>query len=140
MIRTMVAMAATMALLTGCGGGGDEGVADQSPAAQPDTSESPAEQDPTGEQEPAAGSEVLVQGFRFQPDTLEVSTGATVTWTNEDDIQHTATAGAPDAPTEEFDVALDGAGASGSHTFDTPGTYAYFCEVHNSMLGEIVVT
>ena len=119
MIRTMVAITAVLALLTGCGGGGDEGVADQTPAAD---------------------SAVLVQGFRFQPETLQVSAGATVTWTNEDDIEHTATAGTPDTPSGEFDVALDGAGATGTHTFDAPGTYAYFCEVHNSMLGEIVVS
>lgn len=145
MIRTMVTIIAMLALLTGCGGGGDEGVADQSPATDagtgesPDTGESPgAEAEPAGE--PAdGGDEVLVQGFRFQPERLEVAAGTTVTWTNEDDIAHTATAGTPDAPSGEFDVDLDGMGATGTHTFDAAGTYAYFCEVHNSMLGEIVV-
>lgn len=146
MIRTMVAITALLVLLTGCAGGGDEGVADQSPGAS--GSGSPAAGDQTeAEAEPADGAaagtevdEVLVQGFRFQPDTREVPAGTTVTWTNEDDIEHTATAGTPDAPSGEFDVDLDGAGTTGTHTFDTPGTYAYFCEVHTSMLGEIVVT
>lgn len=145
MIRTMVAIIASLALLTGCAGGGDEGVADQSPATSgtgesPDTAESPGgEAEPAGETA-AGGDEVLVQGFRFQPERLEVAAGATVTWTNEDDIAHTATAGTPDAPSGEFDVGLDGVGATGTHTFDEAGTYAYFCEVHNSMLGEIVVS
>lgn len=149
MIRTMVAIIAMLALLTGCGGGGDEGVADQSPATDSGTAESPGTgeapdgaADPAGDADAEAegGDEVLVQGFRFQPERLEVAAGATVTWTNEDDIAHTATAGTPDAPSGEFDVDLDGVGATGTHTFDAAGTYAYFCEVHNSMLGEIVVS
>lgn len=151
MIRTMVAIIAMLALLTGCGGGGDEGVADQSPATGSDTGESPDTGEPPADDaaEPAGdaaeggdegGDEVLVQGFRFQPERLEVAAGSTVSWTNEDDIAHTATAGTPEAPSGEFDVELDGVGATGTHTFDEAGTYAYFCEVHNSMLGEIVVS
>lgn len=141
MIRTIAAMTALLVLLTGCGGGGDEGVADQTPAADATDSASPDAGDSADDGDATSAEDaVLVQGFRFEPESLEVSAGATVTWTNEDDIQHTATAGTPDAPSGAFDVALDGVGATGTHTFDTPGAYAYFCEVHNSMLGEIVVT
>lgn len=135
MIRTIAASAALTVLLTACGGGGDEGVADE-PTVAP-TSEPAVEET---EEAPSEGDTVLVQGFRFQPERLEVVAGSTVTWTNEDDIGHTATSGTPDAATGDFDVALDGKGASGMHTFEQPGTYAYFCEVHPSMRGEIVVT
>lgn len=143
MSRTMLAaMAALTLLLAGCGGGGDEGVADQTPETQ--TEAGAGEATPEGGQDAEGAAEVgdavLVQGFRFQPERLEVAAGATVTWTNEDDVPHTATAGTPEAPGDAFDVALDGVGASGSHTFAEPGTYAYFCEVHNSMRGEIVVS
>jgi plastocyanin len=34
---------------------------------------------------------------------------------------------------------MDGADATFAFTFDEPGTYAYFCRVHQSMTGEIVV-
>lgn len=139
MTRTTIAAFAAMALLlAGCGGGGDEGVADQ---PTQDAASEPAE-DTAGEDtaDTAAGDAVLVQGFRFQPPRLEVAAGTAVSWTNQDDIEHTATAGTPEAPGGEFDVALDTKGAEGSHTFATPGTYAYFCKVHNSMRGEIVVS
>lgn len=135
MTRTMAAVLATLALLAaGCGGGGDEGVADR-----PVTEDQPEE--PTADQTSPdeAGDRVVVQGFRFQPATLAVPVGTTVTWVNEDDIDHTATAGTPDAPDDAFDVDLAEQGAQGAHTFDEAGTYAYFCQVHTSMTGEIVV-
>jgi len=103
-------------------------------------------QDPTtpdqaapGEQQPA-GDEVVVEGFRFSPQQLEVTTGTTVVWRNNDGINHTATAGQPDAVDGNFDVEMPEAGTSGEHTFDEPGTYAYFCRFHESMTGEIIVT
>lgn len=141
--RTIAALAAMALLLAGCGGGGDEGVADQpaqDAATEPaeDTADQEAGEGAAGDT--AAGDAVLVQGFRFQPPRLEVAAGTAVSWTNQDDIEHTATAGTPEAPGGEFDVALDTKGAEGSHTFATPGTYAYFCKVHNSMRGEIVVS
>ncbi|HWH32659.1 MAG TPA: plastocyanin/azurin family copper-binding protein [Egibacteraceae bacterium] len=141
--RTIMAMVAALTLLLGaCGGGGDEGVADQPQTGQSQTGQSePGQGDqPATEASGQGGSDVAVQGFRFQPATLQVAAGGTVTWTNEDDINHTATAGTPDAPTGEFDVDLPQKGATGEHTFDEPGTYAYFCEVHPSMTGEIVVS
>lgn len=86
------------------------------------------------------GESVSVDNFRFEPSTLEVSTGTTVTWTNDDAINHTATAGTPEAPEETFDIDLPEEGATGSHTFDEAGTFPYFCQVHESMTGEITVT
>ena len=122
--------------LAACGGGDDTGTADTPQADAPAATE-PA---PGGAPEPAGGDAVLVQGFRFQPSELTVAVGTTVTWTNEDDIRHTATSGTPGAPDGMFAVSLDGKGSTGSFTFAEAGTYSYFCEVHNSMLGTVVVT
>jgi plastocyanin len=85
----------------------------------------------------SAGAEVRV--FQFQPGTLEVRPGVRVTWTNRDDIAHTATSGAPGRPDGRFDVRLDGKGASGSFLFPDPGVYPYFCARHPSMRGEVIV-
>jgi plastocyanin len=82
----------------------------------------------------APGAEVTVAGFAFQPETLTAAQGATVTWTNEDDVPHTAT-----ATDGTFDVSLS-PGASGSHRFDEPGTYAYACSLHPQMTGQITVS
>lgn len=131
--------AALVLALAGCGGD-DTGVAD-TPQADAPSASAPAAPDDGAATEPAAGGDaVLVQGFRFQPSELTVASGATVTWANEDDIRHTATSGTPEAPDGTFAVVLDGKGTQGSFTFADAGTHAYFCEVHNSMLGTVTVT
>jgi plastocyanin len=92
--------------------------------------------------EPSAegdGQAVAVQGFRFDPPTLTIAAGDTVTWSNSDGITHTATSGTPEDRDGLFDVEMPEAGTSGTHTFADPGTYPYFCTVHESMTGEIVV-
>ena len=80
-----------------------------------------------------------VHVFQFQPSALEVRAHTRVTWTNQDDITHTVTSGAPGSPDGRFDVRLAGQGASGSATFSDPGVYRYFCTRQQSMRGEVVV-
>ena len=86
-----------------------------------------------------AGTRAAIRVFQFQPGALEVRAGTRVTWTNQDDITHTVTSGAPGSPDGRFDVRLAGKGASGSATFSDPGVYPYFCARHQSMRGEVVV-
>lgn len=86
-------------------------------------------------------AEATIDDFRFRPETLEVGAGSTVTWTNEDDTAHTVTAGSEDAPEEDrFDLEVGAAGDTVSHTFDEPGSYAYFCELHPFMTGTVEVS
>ena len=93
-----------------------------------------------------SGAAVEIVNFVYTPETIEVTAGTTVTWTNNDSFAHTVTAGTPDAPTDLFDADLGDRTAAGNegatfgHTFDEPGTYPYFCDLHPSMLGEVVVT
>jgi len=77
---------------------------------------------------------VSIDNFTFNPQTLTVKAGATVTWTNKDDIPHAIA-----AVNRQFkSKALDTDDAY-SFTFTTPGTYAYFCSLHPHMTGTIVV-
>jgi plastocyanin len=85
------------------------------------------------------GPVVTVRLFQFQPSVLTVSTATRVVWTNQDDILHTVTAVAEDAKARGFARALDGKGASTAVTFTAPGVYAYACERHPHMRGEIRV-
>ena len=85
------------------------------------------------------GPVVTVRLFQFQPSVLTVATATRVVWTNQDDILHTVTAVADGAGAREFDRALDGKGASTAVTFTAPGLYAYACERHPHMRGEIRV-
>lgn len=66
--------------------------------------------------------------------SLTVSTGTTVVWSNQDGVPHTAT-----ADDGEFNSGTLSEGDRYEHTFDTAGTFAYFCEVHPTMTGEITV-
>jgi plastocyanin len=61
----------------------------------------------------------------YQPGDITVPAGATVTWVNKDTVLHSAT-----ADDGSFDTGLLDPGASASVTFDKPGTYVYYCEMH----------
>ena len=76
----------------------------------------------------------------FVPSTVTIEAGETVTWENTDTAAHTATGGsAADGPSGVFDSSLIMATQSYSFTFDTPGTYVYFCMVHPWMEGTVIV-
>lgn len=78
---------------------------------------------------------VSVRDFSFQPGSLEIAVGTTVTWENQDAAPHTATSG-----TGAFDTGTIATGASSSVTFDQPGTFLYGCAIHPQMTGTIVVS
>lgn len=88
----------------------------------------------------AGGSTVDVRTFAFTPQAITVAAGTTVSWRNADDILHKPTAGRPGAPTGAFSVELAAKTGTGSATVATAGTIPYFCDFHESMTGEIVVT
>ena len=82
----------------------------------------------------AENVEVKIDNFVFNPQTVTVKAGDTVTWVNHDDIPHTAT-----SKTGVFrSKALD-TDDKFSFTFTTPGSFAYFCALHPHMTGSIVV-
>jgi plastocyanin len=88
-------------------------------------------------EEPAAELEevtITIQGFRYQPEEVTISVGSTITWTNMDGPEHSAT-----ADDRSFNTGLLGTGESASITFDTPGTYTYFCILHPSMTATVIV-
>ena len=96
---------------------------------------------------------VAIRSFMFEPETVRVNIGATVVWTNEDDIAHTVTSGTPGdggvpgvteeaapSPDGRFDEALDAAGAIATVTFEESGTFSYFCSIHDGMTGLVEVS
>lgn len=84
-----------------------------------------------------AGLRVTIDNFSFNPPVLTVPAGSTVTWTNRDDVPHSATSS--EQP-RRFDSGPLDTDQSFSFEFDEPGTYPYFCTVHSHMTGQIVVT
>jgi plastocyanin len=77
---------------------------------------------------------VKIDNFSFGPGTLTVPVGTTVTWTNRDDIPHTAvsTDGVFKSKVMDTDEKF-------SYTFTKAGTFPYFCSIHPKMTGKVVV-
>ncbi len=84
---------------------------------------------------PAASGDVSMAGRQFSPTSLTVAEGATVSFVNDDDRDHTVT-----ATGGSFDSGTMSPGATYNRTFATAGTYAYFCVFHPDMVGTILVT
>lgn len=131
-----VALTAAALLGTACGGdGGSKTAADASVTTA--STEVPA-------------TAIDIKGFMFQPNPVHIAVGTTVTWTNQDEILHTVTAGTrtyddqhlqkeitPGPP--GFDFPLDGKGKTATFTFTQAGTFSYLCSRHPGMDAEIVV-
>jgi plastocyanin len=73
--------------------------------------------------------------LRYEPSSMTVSVGTTVTWVNSGSTTVTIT-----SPDGLFDSESVGAGGSFSYTFDTPGTFRYFCVPYPHMKGVITVS
>ena len=124
--------------------------ASSAPSASPTPSPSP-----TASPKPVA---ISIKSFAFNPATVEVVKGTTVTWTNEDPVNHTITTGTPPpsapplpsgaSPTPSPSLSTgDGRISSGriqaantfSFTFNEAGIFTYFCSVHPRMVATITV-
>lgn len=81
----------------------------------------------------AATHTVVIEGVKFEPETLTVARGDTVVWVNKDPFPHTVTAkGAFDS----HDIA---AGKSWKYVARKPGEFAYVCTLHPNMQAKLVV-
>jgi plastocyanin len=83
----------------------------------------------------AESTAVTIQNFAYNPPTIDVPLGGSVTWSNQDTVPHTATG----FDREALQSGTIAAGESFSQTFDAAGTFDYFCEFHPNMKGSIVV-
>jgi amicyanin len=79
-------------------------------------------------------SAIAIDNFTFNPHTVTVKAGTTITWTNKDDIPHAIA-----AVGKQFKSKVMDTDNTYSFTFTTPGSYAYFCSLHPHMTGTIVV-
>ncbi|MFH0834929.1 MAG: plastocyanin/azurin family copper-binding protein [Candidatus Micrarchaeota archaeon] len=99
------------------------------PIATPEASPSPAPQAPT--------ATISIQNFAFNPPTLNIAVGTTVTWLNNDDAEHSIIS---NSPTASFVSGPLSHGQSYSFTFNFTGAYGYHCGIHSAMMGNIVVS
>lgn len=98
---------------------------------------------------PPNGESVEVQALdnSFRPETLEISAGTEVVFTNVGRNDHNIVpAGVEPGETGDWGVATEDFAPKDvySHVFSVPGTYAYYCSIHGTgdvgMIGTVVVT
>jgi plastocyanin len=108
--------------------------------------------------EVAPGTVEIIGGRRFDPITITVQSGETVTWANVTDETHTVTAyedkipegadyfasgdfDSQEAASSDLTPGLLREGDEYEVTFEVPGTYEYFCIPHEAdgMIGTVVV-
>ena len=75
---------------------------------------------------------VVMKNMKFEPPTVEVKSGNTVEWKNEDITPHTATS-------TSFDSGSIDPDKSWKHTFSEPGNFAYNCTFHPDMKAVVIV-
>jgi len=76
---------------------------------------------------------IMINHFVFAPNELIVAKGTTVKWIQNDNVTHIVVSNGlfeskPLTKGDEF-----------SFTFNTPGKYNYYCSIHTSMTGKIIV-
>jgi len=86
---------------------------------------------------PASGQgqvAVSIKDFAFGPATITAKVGQTITFTNQDTTDHTATVGGT-CTTGHITP-----GSAAGLTFSAPGTYDFACAIHPSMTGTITIS
>lgn len=78
--------------------------------------------------------ELTIESFKFAPDPVTITVGDSVTWTNSDPVGHNA-----QASDKSFRTPLFFSGESATVTFETAGTFPYFCGAHPEMVGTVIV-
>lgn len=103
------------------------------PLPSPATSETelPSQSSPAA----SAAAQITIQTVKYSPATVEIKTGETVTWVNNDLTPHTVTS----QDGSELNSGSIDSGASWSHTFSHAGSYPYYCTFHTEMKGTVIV-
>jgi plastocyanin len=93
----------------------------------------PAAKKPAPAPKPVTGY-VTIKDLKFSPTGMTVKVGTTVVWTNNDTHNHTV-----QSEHNIFSSANLAPGKSFSYTFNSVGTYNYYCAIHPDMKGMIIV-
>jgi plastocyanin len=127
---------AVAVVVAGCGGGNDDS---SSSSGNADTKSQPApkaQDTGGGSGGSSSGPQVTMKNIKFNPGTLKVKVGQTVTWTNDDSVGHDVT----DDSFKSGDAGGVEPGKTFQHKFAKAGSYSYVCTVHPGMKGTIKVT
>ena len=105
-------------------------------AVSPATAGSDTSSTPGATAIPAGATQVMIADLAFQPDVVKVAPGQPLVFTNADTRAHSVAS----ATSELLQSDTLEPGTQFTVTFDTPGTYDYFCGIHSHMSGTIEVS
>ncbi len=97
---------------------------------------------------PALAAEVILDGYSFKPEKIEIKAGETVKWINRATLAHTITSGEDCKKNAVWDSGyllpekMKPEKSTFERKFDKPGTYKYYCKPHckgEGMTGTVVV-
>lgn len=114
-------------LLVACGG------SDETTTSAGVTDTTAATSSTSGQGQPE-GAQIVISDYKYEPADITIKAGESVTWTNEDAVQHNAA-----ADDGAFEGPLLSKGESYTFTFNTPGTYPYHCTPHPFMKATVTV-
>jgi len=83
----------------------------------------------------ATSQSVVIQDFSYQPQTVTINIGESVTWIDRDPVGHTATSDSAGL----FDTGVIAPSGNKTVSFAIAGTYAYHCSIHPTLKGTVVV-
>ena len=128
-LRIPVALIACAALVAGCGSSGSssKSTSTAAPASSSTTSSSAGAS--------SGGVKIKVAGFAFNPTSVTVKKGQTVTWTNSDPAAHNVTSSDGTIQSKDFSN-----GQSFTYTATQAGTFQYTCTIHPQMQATLIVT
>jgi plastocyanin len=86
------------------------------------------------QQSTASATRVTIQLMKFSPETIEIKTGQTVEWINDDLTPHTVTSQC----VGDLNSGSIEPGASWRYTFTQRGSSQYYCTFHPEMKGTVV--
>lgn len=134
MARTFTMLLAVAALTGFAGCGGDDNKSSDSGSSATPAATATAQTGTAAPPKTAAG-EVVMKGIRFQPGEITVKVGDTVTWKNEDPVDHNVVAD------KGADFKSDTFGEGGTFEYKTEkaGTIEYECTIHPGMTGKLIV-
>ena len=131
----LLALAAAVLALGVAGCGDDD---DDASSGGGGTTPAPAEQTPQGADNSGGANvrsvKIEMLDYEFSPPTVTIATRGKVTWLNQGQAPHDAT-----ADDDSFATGTIEPGKLKSETFKEPGTYSYICTIHPQMTGTIEV-
>ncbi|MEK7065338.1 MAG: cupredoxin family copper-binding protein [Patescibacteria group bacterium] len=78
-------------------------------------------------------NQITIGHFVFEPEVITVKVGEKVTWLHDDNVTHTVIS------TGLFESQTLKRGEGFDFVFSQPGEYRYYCSIHPSMTGKVIV-